>query len=187
MERSDATSRLTIRLPSARFAKATIITTWQRSPTLSTPRDSEAPSGLEAEAISPGGQKEASRWDGMKILRWRRAWTEYFGAQGFPYHPRHDIYVNFGFIGLAKGHIDFLRLWKRLQELLAPALGDLQSRPSLDGKSPFCFPDQCAFNIALESTPHPMSLLGKEGMGFRPHRATRMMHAAGYPKPWHMR
>ncbi len=116
---------------------------------------------------------------------WRQTWTEYFGAQGFPYHPRHDIYVNSGFIGFAKGHIDFLRLWKRLQELLAPALGGLQSRPSLDGKSPFCFPDQCALNVALESTPHPMILLGKEGMGFRPYRATLMMHGVGYPKPWH--
>jgi hypothetical protein len=122
----------------------------------------------------------------------RSGWRSYFGERGIVLSAKDSVYVNGGFVGVKRSELDFIRLWKKLQESMAPSIGGL-SRSSLEGKplekvssgifSPFSKTDQDALNATIEATNIQVSIAGKESMGFASGRVI-LPHALGQPKPW---
>ena len=101
-------------------------------------------------------------------------------------------YANGGFQGVARGDFAFLKTWQKAQELMAPLIGGLEksmfSNASLSPEKlhhlfPFNRTDQDALNVAIEATDRPVSIMGKEAMGFAPGGIV-MPHALGVAKPW---
>jgi hypothetical protein len=122
----------------------------------------------------------------------RVAWRNFFGENGICLNFKDSIYVNGGFIGLARQEFEFLNLWKTLQEKMALVIGGL-NRSSLNGNTlpeeardqfgPFPKTDQDALNATVEAWNGRISFIGMEGMGFKS-GASLMGHALGNPKPW---
>jgi hypothetical protein len=122
----------------------------------------------------------------------RVAWRDYFSKEGFNLAFKDSTYANGGFIGLSKKDEDFLKVWQRVQESMAPVIGGL-NRSSLIGIplpkeasgpfAPFSKTDQDALNATVEVWEGIISIIGKEGMAFKP-GAALMPHALGQPKPW---
>lgn len=120
----------------------------------------------------------------------RVAWRRYFSSKGINLYYKDPMYVNGGFIGVENKN--FLILWKKIQELMASQIGGLD-RSSLNGTSlleehkgplaPFSKTDQDALNATLEAWDDTVSLVGQEGMAFKP-GTVLMPHALGHPKPW---
>lgn len=126
----------------------------------------------------------------------RIAWRQYFGAKGFSLQFKDSIYVNGGFVGVRKKDQSFLKAWKDIQEAMAFQIGGLNrsaipfeikgDRISQDDQSlfsPFGRTDQDALNATVEAWEGDVSLVGKEGMGFK-NGTSLMFHALGRPKPW---
>ena len=124
----------------------------------------------------------------------RVAWRRYYGEKGIDLKFKDSIYVNSGFLGLNKKDRNFLELWKKIQETVAPLLGGLNRSiftnehlallDKVGGPfSPFVKTDQDALNAALEATDKNISFLGKDGMGFEG-GLILMYHALGCDKPW---
>jgi hypothetical protein len=93
-------------------------------------------------------------------------------------------YINCGFCGVAKKHIEFLQVWKDVIHL---AVNNFNQNPatfaSFDRTSMFWSIDQDAFNIAAMCCNTPLSEMGPEAMDFVAAGWT-MSHATGSPKPW---
>lgn len=102
------------------------------------------------------------------------------------------LYVNGGFIGLADAHRGFLQEWRAAMALVGNEIGGLErsmfsfgaQQPDRASPSyPFNKTDQDALNIAVMTAAEPVSIMGAEGMDFRPGGWT-MSHALGGEKPW---
>jgi hypothetical protein len=121
----------------------------------------------------------------------RIGWRRYFKSFAYNLEFRFSEYVNGGFIGLRRENIEFLRLWSRMQEAMAEEIGGLEVAKLTRGKAfsskgfANCFDasDQDALNAAIEASIFPVSLIGKEAMGFKHGRACAL-HALGKGKPW---
>lgn len=117
----------------------------------------------------------------------RMAWKNFFEPLGVELCFRNSEYANGGFIGIPIQNIQFLKVWKDLQEKMATTIGGLSSSnlSGENGKMPHFFnkTDQDALNCAIEAWEGNISLLGKEGMAFKPGNSY-MAHAVGKPKPW---
>jgi len=122
-----------------------------------------------------------SPWNPTHPLRLR--WKRFLASHGGNMNSSHSLFVNGGFIGVAREHIGFLREWSRILGLLGPQTGELRKLYLGDRSLLFQIPDQDALNITLYSTAVPVSVIGKEGMDFIPGGYT-MSHAAGVAKPW---
>jgi len=102
------------------------------------------------------------------------------------------LYVNGGFIGLASAQQGFLHEWREAMTLVGAEIGGLASSMFsfvADRASPsyaFNKTDQDALNIAVMTASQPVSIMGAEGMDFRPGGWT-MSHALGAEKPWRKR
>jgi len=103
-----------------------------------------------------------------------------------------SLYVNGGFIGLAAAQRGFLHEWHEAMALVGEEIGGLEhsmfsfgaARPDLASPAcPFNKTDQDALNIAVMTAAQPVSIMGAEGMDFRPGGWT-MSHALGAEKPW---
>ena len=101
-------------------------------------------------------------------------------------------YVNGGFIGLATGQRGFLHEWREALAWVGQEIGGLDhsmfsfgtAQPDLASPTyPFSKTDQDALNIAVMTASQPVSIMGAEGMDFRPGGWT-MSHALGAEKPW---
>jgi hypothetical protein len=122
----------------------------------------------------------------------RIAWRNYFKEFGFTLNFKSHIYVNGGFIGLIKNDNLFLETWKKIQESMAESIGGL-NRSKISGEkiiesasggyTPFGSSDQDALNATIEVSESIISIIGKEGMGFK-NGSTMMFHALGKNKPW---
>ena len=122
----------------------------------------------------------------------RIKWREYFADYGLNLKFKTETYVNGGFVGLNRSEIQFLEIWKKIQESMAHRIGGL-SKSSLHGEpmadsektmfSPFGKTDQDALNAAVEAFEGRTSILGREAMGFENSSAI-LPHALGQPKPW---
>lgn len=122
----------------------------------------------------------------------RMAWRNYFGALGVPLEYKDSTYANGGFLGLNIECSDFLITWKKIQEMMAPAIGGL-NRSSISGTpitteantpfAPFKKTDQDALNATVEAWTGIFSFIGKEGMAIEPGEAI-IPHALGRYKPW---
>ncbi|WP_162343323.1 hypothetical protein [Cyclobacterium salsum] len=122
----------------------------------------------------------------------RAVWRRYFREKGILLQFKEPYYVNGGFFGIGKEYVLFLSLWKSIQEKMATEIGGL-SHSSLNGNSlpqeargefsPFPKTDQDALNATVEAWSGEISIVGKEGMGFKSGSAL-MYHALDQPKPW---
>lgn len=122
----------------------------------------------------------------------RAGWRAYFAGQGISLIPKESVYVNGGFVGVRAADLDFVRTWKTLQEMMSSAIGGL-NRSALAGSplkkadtgvfAPFSKTDQDALNATVEASNLPVSIAGKEAMGFA-HGIAIIPHALGQPKPW---
>lgn len=114
----------------------------------------------------------------------RFEWRELAASAALPWHRDMDLYVNSGFLGLASEFFEFLQTWQKAIERvfeLVPETAGIQF--DVEPNFAYKIPDQDAFNIALCSTPLPVSIMGKEAMDFAPGGAV-MSHAIGSSKPW---
>jgi hypothetical protein len=101
-------------------------------------------------------------------------------------------YVNGGFIGLAAAQRGFLHEWREALAWVGGEIGGLDRSMFSFGAAqpdraspayPFSKTDQDALNIAIMTASQPVSIMGAEGMDFRPGGWT-MSHALGPEKPW---
>lgn len=115
----------------------------------------------------------------------RGAWRKFAGARGIELHARGSQYVNGGFIGVSRACLPFLRTWSRVLEMMREEIGTAGNFNWADKDRTYAFyrNDQDALNIALEADPTPVSIVGKEGMGFGG-GGYIMHHSLGAPKPW---
>jgi hypothetical protein len=122
----------------------------------------------------------------------RAAWRRHYGLQGMPLTYKGPQYANGGFQGIARSDFAFLQTWQKAQELMAPMIGGLEksmfsnaslSPDKLHHLFPFNRTDQDALNVAVEATDRPVSIMGKDAMGFV-HGGLVMPHALGSAKPW---
>lgn len=122
----------------------------------------------------------------------RVAWRRHYEPRGMPLTFKGPQYANSGFLGIGRNDFAFLQTWQTAQELMAPLIGGLEksifsnsllSAEKLHYLFPFNRPDQDALNVAVEATSQPVSMMGKEAMGFAPGGIV-MPHALGCAKPW---
>jgi len=113
----------------------------------------------------------------------RMAWRRFYEPHGFSFISSVDTYVNGGFVGLTRTNKQFLHEWKRIRDLMAPAIGGLQNTRIKDRSFMFYNTEQDGMNIAWQCSKCPSSLMGKEAMDFIPGGIT-MSHAIGPIKPW---
>lgn len=115
----------------------------------------------------------------------RGAWRKFCAARGMHLHPRGSAYVNGGFIGVARTHMPFLRTWGRVLDWMREEIGTAGNFNWSDKDRTYAFyrNDQDALNMAVEAEATPLSIVGKEGMGFSG-GGYIMFHALGAPKPW---
>ena len=115
----------------------------------------------------------------------RGAWRKFGAAHGLALSARTASYVNAGFIGTSRSALPFLRTWNAVLDLLKREhdVGSILNWEGKDRTFPFFRPDQDALNMAIEASPIPLSVVGKDGMGFNG-GGYIMFHALGAPKPW---
>ncbi|MDD5350268.1 MAG: hypothetical protein PHQ12_08670 [Chthoniobacteraceae bacterium] len=122
----------------------------------------------------------------------RVGWRRFFAERGVALHPGFAEYANGGVVGVRREEVAFLRLWKRMQDLLWEALGGdgfagIGGGRPMEGRSGFadCFDktDQDVLNAALEAAGVPVSFVNRQAMGFAPGLAW-LPHALGPSKPW---
>jgi hypothetical protein len=122
----------------------------------------------------------------------RVGWRRYFTRFGLALSFHSQAYVNGGFVGVCRADFEFLALWKRIQELMAPEIGGLglsafpnapMATSKLHDLYMFSRTDQDALNVCCEAYSGSLSVIGKEAMSFA--SGPRVMgHALGHPKPW---
>ena len=121
----------------------------------------------------------------------RIGWRRYFGPHAFNLVFRCSEYANGGLVGVRRHEIAFLHIWSKLQKAMAEEIGSLNASKLNRGKAfaskgfADCFDssDQDALNAAIEASMTPVSILGREAMGFK-QGAPCALHALGRGKPW---
>jgi hypothetical protein len=122
----------------------------------------------------------------------RGAWRHCLAVRRKQVRRETQLYVNGGFIGLARAHQGFLHEWLEAMTLVGEEIGGLEhsmfsfAAGAADRASPaypFSKTDQDALNIAVMSASQPVSVMGAEAMDFRPGGWT-LSHAIGPEKPW---
>jgi hypothetical protein len=122
----------------------------------------------------------------------RGAWRRSLAGKRQRVRRETPLYVNGGFIGLSRAQCGFLHEWREAMALVAGEIGGLEhsmfsfgpGRPDMASPAyPFNKTDQDALNIAVMTASQPVSIMGAEGMDFRPGGWT-MSHALGAEKPW---
>lgn len=126
----------------------------------------------------------------------RTGWRNYFKKYGVELTFKDAVYVNGGCAGVKKEDIEFLHLWKQLQNHMAAEIGGLEhagistygsgkrmAENVLENFAPFSKTDQDALNATIEAWKGEVSLVGKEAMGFSG-VDPMLAHALGSPKPW---
>lgn len=122
----------------------------------------------------------------------RGAWRDCLAQQRRLVRRETPLYVNGGFIGLARGQQGFLHEWLLAMTLVGREIGGLDrsmfsfgaGQPDMASPAyPFSKTDQDALNIAVMTAAQPVSIMGAEAMDFQPGGWT-MSHALGPEKPW---
>ena len=120
----------------------------------------------------------------------RCAWIKALARRGQSVRRETPAYVNGGFIGIHAQHRKFLHDWLSAMTLVGEEIGGLEKSMFSFGSSPMQSPsfpynktDQDALNIAVMTSTEAVSIMGTEGMDFRPGGWT-MSHALGAEKPW---
>jgi len=122
----------------------------------------------------------------------RGAWRAALARRDRTVRQETTHYVNGGFVGIDASQRAFLEEWRTAMVLVGEEIGGLDhsmfsfAADQADHRSPafpFSKTDQDALNIALMTAPQTVSVMGAEGMDFRPGGWT-LSHALGPEKPW---
>lgn len=113
----------------------------------------------------------------------RHAWRRFFSERGMTLDRPRSTYVNSGFIALPAALRGVLEQWVRTQDAIAEAYGQAATLRQHDRSFPFHNSDQDALNAALQTGDWPLSIAGKDAMGFVP-GGYLLAHAVGKPKAW---
>lgn len=121
----------------------------------------------------------------------RRGWRMHLADAFGPLRCRLEQYVNGGFVGVDRSHRKFLERWQAVSDEMAKVIGGLQVAKVENGSkfqsqgfwNCFSASDQDALNATLETEDFPVSLLGRDAMGFI-HGELIVPHAVGPRKPW---
>jgi lipopolysaccharide biosynthesis glycosyltransferase len=115
----------------------------------------------------------------------RKAWQQFLTRHNYDTTVINStgVYINSGFVGLNRRFCEFLAEWKKIEDTILEDMGDKLSEIEADSNSPFNKTDQDALNMAVERTKEPCSIVGQEGMDFKP-GGTLMSHGIGSPKSW---
>ena len=116
----------------------------------------------------------------------RLAWKDYAAQHGLTIRQELDKFYNGGFFGVRREHQGFLWAWKELFERGAAEGVDLGNFELSGFEFPYLYLDQDLMNLALMLTPHQVSAVGPEGMGFQPGGKV-MSQSAGDRKSWQKR
>ena len=112
-------------------------------------------------------------------------WREWADRAGWPAVREMDTPFNAGFVGVSRGDMNALALWRSVIERMSSSVNMSVFLPG-DRSDPFYIPDQDALNIISMIHPGRLSRIGPESMAFVPGGFT-MAHAAGGVKPWRKR
>ena len=114
----------------------------------------------------------------------RLEWEQIIVTSGKSVNRQIHSYINGGFCGIARKHIDFLYQWKDIINIAIDQYGcDPLKFSSFDRTYPFWSIDQDALNVVAMCCECPISEMGPEAMDFIGAGWT-MSHATGAPKPW---
>lgn len=113
----------------------------------------------------------------------RHGWRRFFADQPFEFRNAMNAFANGGFIGVPRSLTRFLDLWDSLITTIGDSGIDLSAMGTA-ADFRFWFIDQDALNVATMTTDCPLSIAGKEGMGFATVSGAVMLHAIGRHKPW---
>jgi hypothetical protein len=113
----------------------------------------------------------------------RTRWRAFLQEHGWFVCCERDVYVNAGFVGIPREHVELLNVWWEIVQSSAGLVGGLTSLKNLGPNDLFHSADQDALNMALEVVDCPLSWVGLEAMDFAP-GGTLLSHAIGTPKPW---
>lgn len=115
----------------------------------------------------------------------RAAWRKFCLAKGAVLKPRTASYVNSGFVGAPREHLRFLSTWADILGWMEQEIGSANyfHFGGRDRTYLFYRGDQDALNMCVEASDAPVSVVGKEGMGFSG-GGYIMYHSLGAPKPW---
>jgi hypothetical protein len=118
----------------------------------------------------------------------RQMWRRILSPLGISFVRSMDVYVNGGFVGVAKPQKDFLGLWQNIQSQMVKCGVTLDALGVGDRTLPFSCRDQDALNIACMAHSGEISTVGADGMDFQWGGGGYVMsHAAGGVKPWRKR
>lgn len=112
----------------------------------------------------------------------RYEWAAILKERG---HPTRDVFgfANGGFVGVRRGHEEFLHIWRDLMQMVPEVKGGYDAPLQGPFWSPFNAGDQDFLNMAAMGSDVPISMSGLEGMNFTPGLGF-MAHAVGSNKPW---
>src|SRR5262249_13355733 len=96
-----------------------------------------------------------------------------------------DVYVNSGFVGIAREHRDFLATWQKILQIMQPRIPNLAAAHNAGRTYPFWRWEQDGLNIAMACMDTPISLINREGMDFAGRGCgCYLAHWSGRPNPW---
>jgi hypothetical protein len=113
----------------------------------------------------------------------RNSWRRFFAGEGIIFRNPLHIYTNGGFVALPRTLTRFLVEWDHIMEIMHAKGLSLESMHFGDDYRTWIV-DQDALNVSAMATECPLSLCGKEGMGFIL-SASPMLHQIGKKKPRH--
>jgi len=113
----------------------------------------------------------------------RIGWRRFFTPEGITFRNTLHLYANGGFVALPRRLAGFLVEWDRIMDIMHRKGVDLAGIHFAD-EYLFWNVDQDALNVTAMTTDCPLSIAGKEGMGFILSTGP-MLHQIGKKKPWH--
>jgi hypothetical protein len=115
----------------------------------------------------------------------RKQWEQVINKSGKKITRNLYSYINGGFCGVTKYHIEFLKSWVDITNTAIQYFGLTpdQWTHNYDRTYMFYAQDQDTLNITAMCSEVPISEMGPEAMDFI-HGGFTMSHAVGSPKPW---
>jgi hypothetical protein len=113
----------------------------------------------------------------------RARWRRFYAQTGCTVARDLDVFVNGGFVGVARADWEFVETWKHLLDLAEAAICTLPKAHLRDRRHLFDKQDQDTLNVAAMFSARPVSIVGKDGMDLVP-GGFLMSHALGDSKTW---
>jgi hypothetical protein len=159
--------------------------------------NAEAALFFDADVTTHGSWKFFSNWvrQGMALCvdagfplvpaghPWRQSWRALAAEAGYDHHRDLEHYVNSGFVGVPRAQRETVQCWAALIDHFLQRRGSINNSVKFAERDDAFVGDQDMLNAALMATSAPLSIIGLEGMDFKPSGYT-MSHAIDSAKPW---